>query len=576
MPRYVIYNPTRSSVVLPPPLAGTIRAQKELVLHTEAVNVDTPLMKNMIAAGILVVRPPSIESFTIPDAIEIPTVSTVSTFSVPYGSATPSNVDATVGTAGISTDVSRADHEHQVTTAAPVDIGTANAAGVSTDLARADHQHNLPFSSVNNALSQANASISVNSQRITDLLNPVNPQDAATKAYTDALTTGLDVKASVRALSDAPITLSGAQTIDGVAVSVGERVLVAGQGGSPTVAHIDNGIYVVAAGAWTRATDMPSGSGAASVFTFVEDGTLHDNAGWVFTNSSTADIVGTNLLAATQFSGAGQITAGAGLTKLGNQLDVVANADGSITVNANDIQVGILASDVQHGVRGGGTQHAVATTSVAGFMSAPDKTKLDGISSGAAALTSSAPVNVTKSAAVVGVATDAARADHKHDITTAVPSTLATGGVNTEGTATSLARSDHVHALTIVDGVSFVWGNSGVTATTTTRYLTPGYTDTTALTTPVQFRAPFACTARRLYIRHNTPAGNGNSIVYTLRVNGTASSLTVSIASTSADGNDLLNTVAIVAGDLIDIEVTKAASIATSPSNITASLEFAA
>lgn len=76
------------------------------------------------------------------------------------------------------------------------------------------------------------------------------------------------------------------------------------------------------------------------------------------------------------------LTAGAGLTGGGDlsadrTFDVVANVDGSIVVNANDIQVGVLASDAQHGARGGGTQHAVATGAVAGFMSATDKTKLD-------------------------------------------------------------------------------------------------------------------------------------------------------------------------------------------------------
>ena len=76
------------------------------------------------------------------------------------------------------------------------------------------------------------------------------------------------------------------------------------------------------------------------------------------------------------------LTAGAGLTGGGDltanrTFDVGANADGSITVNANDIQVGVLASDAQHGVRGGGTQHAVATTSTNGFLSAADKAKLD-------------------------------------------------------------------------------------------------------------------------------------------------------------------------------------------------------
>jgi ribonuclease PH len=59
---------------------------------------------------------------------------------------------------------------------------------------------------------------------------------------------------------------------------------------------------------------------------------------------------------------------------------VVANADGSIVVNADDIQVGALATDAQHGVRGGASQHAVATQTVHGFLSSTDKTKLDALS----------------------------------------------------------------------------------------------------------------------------------------------------------------------------------------------------
>lgn len=78
------------------------------------------------------------------------------------------------------------------------------------------------------------------------------------------------------------------------------------------------------------------------------------------------------------------LTAGTGLTGGGDlsadrTFNVVANADGSILANANDIQVGVLATDAQHGNRGGGSLHANATTSTAGFMSAADKTRLDGI-----------------------------------------------------------------------------------------------------------------------------------------------------------------------------------------------------
>lgn len=66
---------------------------------------------------------------------------------------------------------------------------------------------------------------------------------------------------------------------------------------------------------------------------------------------------------------------------------------------------------------------------------------------GAAALTSTAPASVTRAAAAVGVATDAARADHKHDVTTAAASAQVPGDAASEGSATSLARSDHKHSL---------------------------------------------------------------------------------------------------------------------------------
>jgi len=148
------------------------------------------------------------------------------------------------------------------------------------------------------------------------------------------------------------------------------------------------------------------------------------------------------------------LIAGDGLTGGGDltadrTFDVVANADGSIIVNADDIQVGILASDSQHGNLGGGSLHDAATTSVDGFMSSTDKTKLDGVASGATntPLTATAPVDVTKATAAVGVATDAARSDHKHNVTTATPGAITPGDTAAEGTATSLARSDHQHSL---------------------------------------------------------------------------------------------------------------------------------
>jgi hypothetical protein len=82
-----------------------------------------------------------------------------------------------------------------------------------------------------------------------------------------------------------------------------------------------------------------------------------------------------------------------------------------------------------------------------GRVISTDGAKLDGIAISAAALTSSAPIDTTKAAAVIGVAITAARSDHKHDVTTAAASSNPPGTSNAEGSATSLARSDHTHAL---------------------------------------------------------------------------------------------------------------------------------
>lgn len=134
----------------------------------------------------------------------------------------------------------------------------------------------------------------------------------------------------MRAATTATITLSAPQSIDGVSVIAGDRVLVKDQSTASA-----NGIYVVAAGAWVRATDADtSAKVTGGMFTFVEEGTANADTGWVLTTNNPITL-GTTSLAFTQFSGAGQVTAGAGLTKTGNSLDVGAGT--GIQVNADDV-----------------------------------------------------------------------------------------------------------------------------------------------------------------------------------------------------------------------------------------------
>lgn len=86
---------------------------------------------------------------------------------------------------------------------------------------------------------------------------------------------------------------------------------------------------------------------------------------------------------------------------------------------------------------------------------------------------------------------------------------------------------------------------------------------------------PRAGTIQRMYVIHNLPAGNGNNIVYTVRLNTVATTLAVTLASNASTNSNLVNSFAVVAGDQIDIEVTKALDVAVSPSNVEIVLELA-
>jgi hypothetical protein len=211
------------------------------------------------------------------------------------------------------------------TTLSATDIPTLTAAKIS------DFDTQVRTSTVAQ-LAAPGAALAMNSQKITGLADPTAAQDAATKAYVDGVAQGLDAKISVRAATTADITLSGTQTIDGVAVIAGDRVLVKNQ-----ATNTQNGIYVVAAGAWSRATDADTWNELIAAFTFVEEGTANADTGWVSTVNA-GGTIGSTAVAFVQFSSAGAYTAGTGMVSSGNTFNVQGTAN-RISVTADNVDI---------------------------------------------------------------------------------------------------------------------------------------------------------------------------------------------------------------------------------------------
>lgn len=221
----------------------------------------------------------------------------------------------------------------------PVMDGTASV-GTSAQPARSDHTHpsdtsklSLSGGTMTGTLTMSGATIAMGNSKITGLADGTNAADAVTKSQMDAAiqtsASGLDVKQSVRAATTANITLSGTQTIDGVSVIAGDRVLVKNQNTAST-----NGIYVVAASTWSRATDFDTDAEVTpNAFTFVEEGTTLADTGWVLSTNGpiTVDTTG---LTFTQFSGQGQYTAGDGLTLTGTTFAVGTGTGIAVTADA--------------------------------------------------------------------------------------------------------------------------------------------------------------------------------------------------------------------------------------------------
>ena len=200
---------------------------------------------------------------------------------------------------------------------------------------------------------KGSGTVDVNSSRITNVTDPSGSQDAATKAYVDSVANGLDVKASAKYASTANIAgtynngagtitagSNGALSIDGATPTAGDRILLKDQ-----TTATQNGLYTVttvgsgsAAYVLTRTPDADAASEiTGGAFVFVEAGSANADNGYVFTHNGTPTL-GTTNITVEQFSGAGQISAGAALTKSGNTLNVAVD-DTTIEVSSDELQI---------------------------------------------------------------------------------------------------------------------------------------------------------------------------------------------------------------------------------------------
>jgi hypothetical protein len=157
--------------------------------------------------------------------------------------------------------------------------------------------------------------------QISGLGTPTQADHAATKSYVDGVSEGLNVHEAARVATTANVTiatgLEAGDTIDGVVLVAGDRVLVKNQTTSS-----QNGIYVVqASGAATRALDFDTNTEIVSGdFVFVSYGTENASTGW--TQTASPAVIGSDPILFTQFSGAGTYLAGNGLVLDGTTFEI--------------------------------------------------------------------------------------------------------------------------------------------------------------------------------------------------------------------------------------------------------------
>lgn len=268
---------------------------------------------------------------------------------------------------------------------------TTNAGGSSVEAAHVDHTHAITTSSTGTASTIAAWNSSGKLVAGASTAGADAALTLVTKDYADAIASGIDVRASVRLATTAALSTlgttptynstggssnrgqitwaTGPTAIDSVTLANNDRILVKDEGSGT---HASNGVWVrTSQNTWDRATDFDSDAEAtAGAFFFVEEGTNYSDSGWVLTTNNPITLGGASGTAITfaQFTGAGAIVAGGGLTKTGSTLDVGAGT--GITVNANDVAIttnGVTFSLIQQSAAAGLSVIGRSTNGAANF-----------------------------------------------------------------------------------------------------------------------------------------------------------------------------------------------------------------
>jgi len=296
-------------------------------------------------------------------------------------------------------------------------------------------------------------------------VTPTADAHFATKGYVDSVSEGLDVKQSCQVATTANITIATAlnsgDSIDGVTLANGDRVLVKDQSTAT-----QNGIYVVG-DTPARADDLAAGADAAGAFTFVEQGSTNADIGFVCTSNKGSAVVATNNLSFSTFSSSGNVTAGDGLDKSGNELSVDLKANGGLVIESTELAVDLAASSITGtlAISDGGTGATSASaartalglaigTNVQAYDA--DLANLSGCQSGASAAL--AALTSTEVAILDGATVSTSELNIMDGDTSATSTTLAAADrlvMNDAGTMKQVALSDLVTFLEDESASSF-------------------------------------------------------------------------------------------------------------------------